>query len=358
MEQLRSSSNETSANGPLDELLVNRSTASLPLLDVPLTRTLQRPRSMRESFPAETTNSSSCVVAPPAEWASTAQRLMELARGPLPSPSWWTNAPVFHGGVETRTDPSSNCMGEWNGPRADESASFVFQLGLAGWGDCYLGNDETHRATPGKAFFALRPSQERCSLPAESPGWTFAWISVQHSYLASRVAKQVDATGPVIDLRPDDPLVASALRLVRGALRKDFRDRFEAEIALFEFVVAFERWAQRGCEPVSEGQRLMDEVRAFILARLPKAVGVRSIAGEFGMSRSHFSHFFREQTGLTPAHFATEVRIQKAASMLVETRSPLKTIADSCGFANANHLCKVFRRLRHISPSSFRQGCR
>jgi AraC-like DNA-binding protein len=168
----------------------------------------------------------------------------------------------------------------------------------------------------------------------------------------------VAATGPLVDLRPDEPLVASALRLVRGALRKDFRDRFEAEIALFEFVVAFERWAQREHSNVSGGQRLMDEVHSIILTNLPKAIGVDAIAAEFGMSRSHFSHFFREQTGLTPAHFATDVRIDKVATMLLDTRWPLKTIADACGFANANHLCKVFRRLRHISPSAFRQVCR
>jgi AraC-like DNA-binding protein len=31
---------------------------------------------------------------------------------------------------------------------------------------------------------------------------------------------------------------------------------------------------------------------------------------------------------------------------------------DACGFANANHLCKVFRRFRHITPIAFRQALR
>jgi len=68
--------------------------------------------------------------------------------------------------------------------------------------------------------------------------------------------------------------------------------------------------------------------------------------------------FFRERTGLTPAHFATQVRVHEAARMLIETRLPLKAIAAACGFANANHFSKAFRRLQHLSPASYRRTMR
>jgi AraC family transcriptional regulator len=95
-----------------------------------------------------------------------------------------------------------------------------------------------------------------------------------------------------------------------------------------------------------------------VLARLPAAIEVTSLAEKFGMSRSYFSHVFRERTGITPAHFATEVRIKQVEGMLRATCEPLKTIAAACGFANANHPCKVFRRLRHNTPTAFRQSVR
>jgi AraC family transcriptional regulator len=74
------------------------------------------------------------------------------------------------------------------------------------------------------------------------------------------------------------------------------------------------------------------------------------------MSRTHFSHFFRAVTRLTPARFAAEVRIHRASRMLLETRAPLKQIAENCGFANANYFCKVFRRFQHVSPASYRRA--
>ena len=102
----------------------------------------------------------------------------------------------------------------------------------------------------------------------------------------------------------------------------------------------------------------MEDVRSHVLAMLPEAVEVTELAAKFGMSRGHFSHFFRKRTGMTPSHFATQVRIQAVEKMLLSTREPLKTIADACGFANANHLCKVFRRFRHFTPTSFRHALR
>jgi AraC family transcriptional regulator len=58
---------------------------------------------------------------------------------------------------------------------------------------------------------------------------------------------------------------------------------------------------------------------------------------------------------LTPAHFATEVRIQQAARLLLDTGAPLKQIAEACGFANASHFCKAFRRFQHLSPATYRR---
>ena len=36
-----------------------------------------------------------------------------------------------------------------------------------------------------------------------SPGWTFGWIGIYHPYLFRRIAKQVAATGPVLEAAPD-----------------------------------------------------------------------------------------------------------------------------------------------------------
>src|SRR5262249_38491120 len=155
-------------------------------------------------------------------------------------------------------------------------------------------------------------------------GWTFGWIGIYHPYLIKRIARQVAATGPVLRAPPTGALATSALRLVRGAFEKDFRDRFDVELALFEFVLAYERLAHELEDPEGERGRLLAALRARGLAAPRSPVSVAAAAAERGMSRSHFTHHFRARTGLTPARFMTEVRVQAAAHMLLSTRAPLK----------------------------------
>ena len=294
--------------------------------------------------------------APPPQWAPTLHQLTELARKPVAAPPWWTPMSAYFGSVETRTDPASY---HWDGMKRlgrGDAPLFAFQLTMAGWGHFQLYGQPPRRVPPGTAFIAIMPSRHRYYLPADSPGWTFGWISIYHPYLLARITQQVAATGPLVDVAPNSPLEAIAVRLMRGAIKKDFRDRFEVEQALFDFLVACERSAHQTRGSSDESQRLLDEVRSRVVASLPHTIDVPALAAEYGMSRTHFSHYFRARTGLTPARFATEVRIREATHMLLNGRAPLKQIAEACGFSNANYFCKVFRRFQHMSPMSYRRA--
>ena len=296
--------------------------------------------------------------APPPEWAKAVRQLVDLSRAPMPPPSWWTLQTAFCGGIETRIDPTISRLPGPSRLGPHDSPILYFHVGLAGFGHVRLPGQHARKITPGKAFFAVVPSRHRYHLPLESPGWTFAWIGIQQPDLVARVTHQTRTTGPFIDVPPHGQLAAILLRLLRGAIKKDFHDRFDAELALWELVLACERLALESRDSSAGSQRLLDEVRSRIVRSLPEAVRVDALAAEYEMSRSHFSHFFRTHTGLTPAHFAAEVRVREAARMLRETRAPLKQIANDCGFANANHFCKVFRRFQHLSPMSYRSGVR
>jgi AraC-like DNA-binding protein len=296
--------------------------------------------------------------APPPAWAKTLRGLTELLRNPVAPPLWWTLKTAYCGSVETRMDPTSYYFDGMNRPGPDDPPVFYLQLTLAGWGYFELYDEEPEQVTPGRAFFVIVPSRHRYYLPTDSPGWTFSWIGIHHPYLVARVNKLVAATGPLVDIPPEGPLAASYLRLVRGAIKKDFRDRLDVEQALFDFVFACERSIREARDSSGEGQQLLDAVRSRILAALPKAISVDVLAAEHGLSRGHFSLFFRNRTGSTPAYFATEVRVHEATRMLLETRMPMKSIASACGFATTTHFCRVFRRFQYLSPAAYRRTMR
>jgi AraC-like DNA-binding protein len=237
--------------------------------------------------------------------------------------------------------------------RRDQPLLF-FQFTLAGYGHFEPYGRPPLRVSAGTGFFAVIPSRHRYYLPESSPGWTFAWIGIYHPYLLRRIKKQIALTGPVIEASPASPIVARLLRLVRGAFRKDYRDRFEVERELFAFTLAFERLAQKEIGP--DGEALLADLRRRILAEPRRRFGLEELARERGLSQTAFSHFFRARTGLTPARFMTEVRMQEAARLLLTTRWSLDQVAQACGFANGNHFGKVFRRVRQQSAGAYRRS--
>jgi AraC-like DNA-binding protein len=291
---------------------------------------------------------------PPRAWASRLRTLIDVSRQPEEGPAWWTPTHAYFGNFETRTDAKNYC---WDGMKRlsrRDHPLVIFQFTFAGFGHFELYGRAPQQLPPGTGFFAVIPSRHRYYLPPASPGWTFAWIGLYHPYLLRRIAKQVAATGPVVLAAPNSALIKRLMRLVRGAFRKDFQDRFEVEQELFAFMLAYEQLAEGVRSP--ESQRLLDELRARVLADPRRRLGLDTLARERGMSPTAFSHFFRAHTGMTPARFMTEARVQLAARLLETTRLSLARIASDCGFANANHFGKVFRKFRPQSAGAYRRS--
>jgi AraC-like DNA-binding protein len=291
----------------------------------------------------------------PEPWQACLRRLLDASQRFDHGPPWWGTGVRFFATVETRLPGTAYA---WDGIKRfakGDSQFFAAQLTLAGWGRFEFNDEAPRQLTPGTAFFVTVPSRHRYYLPPDSPGWTFCWVEIHHSYIVERAQRQLARSAPILDVKPDSALVESAGRLVRGTFRKDFRDSFEVELALFEFMLAYERLALQASHPEGERERLLDGVRKRVLAQPGLAFKVEALAAEFGMSRSHFSHFFQARTARTPARFITEVRLREAARLLVETGAPLEQIARACGFTNANHFSKVFRRFHQRSPGAYRR---
>ena len=293
---------------------------------------------------------------PSPSWAPILRRLVQGARLRRPPATWSLGCDHPCGGwVETRVDPRSY---SWDGMKRANDARrpwAIFQLTLAGCGELELPGVGAQALPEGTAFLVLVPSVHRYYLPESSPGWTFGWFDVHHPYVVERIARHVGAYGPMMRLAPDESFTAVAVRLIDRLTRREFSDEFELEGALFEFIVACDRFAHHTRYPVAERERLLAETRDVVLADPRRPLRVDVLAAQRGMSRSNFSHYFKTRTELTPAAFATAVRIREAARMLLSTEVPLKEIVDALGFATVNHFCRVFRRHMHTSPAAYRR---
>ncbi len=87
--------------------------------------------------------------------------------------------------------------------------------------------------------------------------------------------------------------------------------------------------------------------------RLAAPVRVDALARAVGMSRSVFSERFVAETGMSPAEFLAQARIDRAKAML--PRSNNTEIAFALGFASVQHFGTVFKRHTGLTPGAWRR---
>lgn len=260
---------------------------------------------------------------------------------------WWLTR-----GLETRRGRY-----DWNGLERGtriEDAHLLFQFSLEGFG-AFEANGKSHRLDAGSGFLTIVPSPHRYFLPPQSLSWTFFWFSVRHPYLVSRLGNSIERGGLVFSLAPDARLFLAALAVWQQSSPLGARDSLKLEELLFEWMFETERFCRARSHPHDERERWLQSARQIVMNDLALACSVEKLAREANLSRSHYSHLFKAATGLSPASWVQQVRLEEVARRLTHTDDKLQKIAAQTGYGDANHLCKVFRRYFRLSPNQFRR---
>jgi transcriptional regulator GlxA family with amidase domain len=95
-------------------------------------------------------------------------------------------------------------------------------------------------------------------------------------------------------------------------------------------------------------------LHAWINGHLASDLSLSVLAGQAGMSERSFSRNYAEATGQTPARAIERLRVEAARRLLSESRTPIKRIAQRCGFGSEETMRRSFLRLLAVTPQNYR----
>lgn len=101
-------------------------------------------------------------------------------------------------------------------------------------------------------------------------------------------------------------------------------------------------------------QDRVGRVMQFIHARMPKKINRREVAEVAALSEGAFSRFFHKCTGRTLPMYLNEIRLGRAARLLLETDLRVSDVASECGFANLSNFNRRFFAWKQMTPLGFR----
>ena len=100
---------------------------------------------------------------------------------------------------------------------------------------------------------------------------------------------------------------------------------------------------------------IMNRARLRIRESLESSISIQAIAEELGIGYSNFRKLFKEYTGVAPAMYQQELRLQRAKEMLSTTNLSIKEIAYRLNFDSPDYFSAKFKIKTGKKPSEFRQ---
>jgi len=91
-------------------------------------------------------------------------------------------------------------------------------------------------------------------------------------------------------------------------------------------------------------------------ADLGRPPSLHQLAGQVGLSPSHFCTAFRQSAGLPPHQFLLRSRVARAKRLMADRRLSLTEVALQSGFAGPCQFATTFRRLEGMTPTAYRRG--
>ncbi len=83
---------------------------------------------------------------------------------------------------------------------------------------------------------------------------------------------------------------------------------------------------------------------------------IDELAQHCRMHRSQLSRLFTQAIGLAPSRYLTRLRLQHAASLLLDGELHSTAIAERCGFKDSSYFARVFRKAYGVSPQEYRHA--
>lgn len=99
----------------------------------------------------------------------------------------------------------------------------------------------------------------------------------------------------------------------------------------------------------------LKKVISYIGEHYDSVIRLDELATLVNMNPQYFCRYFKKNIGKTITEYINVIRIEKAATALLETQDKIIDIATDCGFENVGYFIRRFKKEKGVTPSEYRE---
>lgn len=101
---------------------------------------------------------------------------------------------------------------------------------------------------------------------------------------------------------------------------------------------------------------LIELVKKYIRENYMEELSIKELSEIACVSTNYFSHMFKNETGVNYKAFLTNIRLEKAVELLMESDCKLSEISERVGYRNVRTFVDAFKKKYHVSPVYYRKA--
>ena len=80
------------------------------------------------------------------------------------------------------------------------------------------------------------------------------------------------------------------------------------------------------------------------------------LAARYAINKNYLSSRFHKEVGVTVTDYINSARVRQAVELLEKTALSMQSVAERCGFSDANYFTRIFKKINGVSPNEYRKA--
>lgn len=107
---------------------------------------------------------------------------------------------------------------------------------------------------------------------------------------------------------------------------------------------------------IQQEDTVIQQILLYIENNFHEQLNLKSVSKEFHFNPSYLSNYFATNYKEGFNEYLNKIRIGEATKLLKQSKIPISEISERVGYSDHSYFCKVFKKQKGTSPSSFRRN--